>query len=268
MSDIQRENGHVDIANKLIDSLMKTHLSGREWQIMMVIFRKTWGYCELKNGKKYKDKNGFWVKKKMDRISHSQFEIFTGINRRKIWNILNSLLNRNMIIKTITKKGDVKVCNYGIQKNPSEWGLSPKKGTITKKGDKVSPKRAIGVSPKKGTKLSPKLVDTKEKKETITKETITKEKSDNFIKIWKKYKLMRIKIKKPMTEYAEELIIKKLENLNNNKEGQIAILNQSIMNSWQGVFPLKGEYNERNNQNNGQFKGSEKNKYSHLEETY
>jgi len=62
MSDIQRENGHVDIANKLIESLMKTHLSGREWQVIMVIFRQTWGYCELKDGKPYKDKNGMLVK--------------------------------------------------------------------------------------------------------------------------------------------------------------------------------------------------------------
>lgn len=150
MNGIQRENGHVDIANKLIDSLMKTHLSGREWQIMMVIFRQTWGYCELKNGKPYKDKNGFWVKKKMDRISHSQFEKFTGVNRRKIWSILNNLLDKNMIIKTVTKNGDVTVCNYGIQKDSSKWILSPKKGTVTKNGDRVSPKKGIEVSPKKG----------------------------------------------------------------------------------------------------------------------
>ena len=97
MSDIQRENGHVDIANKLMDSLMQTHLSGREWQIMMVILRQTWGYCELKDGKPYKDKSGMLAKKKMDRISHSQFENFTGIDRRKIWGILNNLLKKKII---------------------------------------------------------------------------------------------------------------------------------------------------------------------------
>ena len=241
MANPQREDGHVDIANELIESLMKIHLSGREWQIMMVIFRQTWGYCELKNGEKYKDKYGFWVKKKMDRISHSQFEEFTGINRRKIWNILNDLLDKNIIIKTITKKGDVMVCNYGIQKDSNKWRLSPKKVTVTKKSDGVSPKKGMGVSPKKGAKLSPKKVHTKEKKENITKENITKEKGDDFIRVWNEFKIMRKKIRKPMTEKAEELIIEKLEKLAFSEIVQIAILNQSIMNSWQGVFPLKEE---------------------------
>lgn len=164
--DHQRENGHVDIANTLMEELMKIHLSGREWQILMVIFRQTWGYCELKDGEPFRDKNGFWVKKKMDRISHTQFEEFTGINRRKVWNILNNLLRKNIIKKTITKNGDITVCNYGIQKDSGKWRLSPKTVTVTKKGDGVSPKTGYGVSPK--------TVHTKEKntKETITKETI------------------------------------------------------------------------------------------------
>ena len=241
MTNPQREDGHIDIANELIESLMKIHLSGREWQILMVIFRQTWGYCELKNGKKYKDKNGFWVKKKMDRISHTQFEEFTGINRRKIWNILNSLLRKNIIKKTVTKKGDIIVCNYGIQKDSDKWRLSPKKVTVTKKGDRVSPKKVMGVSPKRGLELSPKKVHTKEKKRNITKENITKEKGIDFIEVWEDFKIMRKKIRKPITEKGEELIIKKLNRLSDNEEEQIAILNQSIMNSWQGIFPLKEE---------------------------
>ena len=83
-------------------------------------------------------------------------------------------------------------------------------------------------------------------KETNTKETIKetfKEKGINFIKAWKDFKISRKKIRKPMTERAEELIIKKLNSLSNNEKEQIAILNQSIMNSWQGVFPLKEDIN-------------------------
>ena len=50
---------------------------------------------------------------------------------------------------------------------------------------------------------------------------------------------MRKKKNKSMTPKAEELILKELNKLDSNEAGQIAILNQSIMNSWQGVFPLK-----------------------------
>ncbi len=175
MSNIQREDGHVDIANELMDDLMKIHLSGREWQIMMVIFRQTWGYCKLKDGKPYKDKSGMFAKKKMDRISHSQFEEFTGIKRRKIWGTLNQLLKKNLIIKTITKKGDITVCNYGIQKDSDKWILSPKKGTITKKGDGVSPKKGIGSVTKKGAYKRKLTKENNTKEKTLSKTSFDKE---------------------------------------------------------------------------------------------
>ena len=104
-------------------------------------------------------------------------------------------------------------------------------------------------------------------KETNTKETL-KKKAIIFKKTWKDFKVMRTKIRKPMTERAEELLIKKLDGLSNNEEEQIAILNQSIMNSWLGVFPLKGDYDERSKRNVNQSKGPGEDKYKHLEETY
>lgn len=51
---------------------------------------------------------------------------------------------------------------------------------------------------------------------------------------------MRKEIKKPLTDYAIELAIEKLEKLApGNYPTQIAILNQSIEHCWQGLFPLK-----------------------------
>jgi hypothetical protein len=50
---------------------------------------------------------------------------------------------------------------------------------------------------------------------------------------------MRKKIKKPLTDKARQLILKRLNELSVNEETQIAILNQSTMNCWQGVFELK-----------------------------
>jgi predicted phage replisome organizer len=62
-----------------------------------------------------------------------------------------------------------------------------------------------------------------------------------FVKIFNDYKEMRTKLKKPMTLRAEELVIKELDKLSCNVTEQIKILEQSIMNSWQGVFPLKNK---------------------------
>lgn len=60
------------------------------------------------------------------------------------------------------------------------------------------------------------------------------------------YVEMRKKIKKPMTERAVELAIKKLEELSAlpfsdsmDNDLAIQIINQSVLNSWQGLFPLK-----------------------------
>lgn len=46
--------------------------------------------------------------------------------------------------------------------------------------------------------------------------------------------------RKPFTLSAFKLILKRLDELANNDEEKIAILNNSVMNNWQGVFPLKG----------------------------
>lgn len=55
---------------------------------------------------------------------------------------------------------------------------------------------------------------------------------------------MRKLIKKPLTDYALNNIIKKLDRLAQDDGEKIAILNQSICNNWQGIFELKdGAYN-------------------------
>ena len=48
-------------------------------------------------------------------------------------------------------------------------------------------------------------------------------------------------IKKPMTDKAIDLLIGKLKDMTPDIYKQIEILNQSIMNGWQGIFPLKEE---------------------------
>lgn len=54
----------------------------------------------------------------------------------------------------------------------------------------------------------------------------------------------RKKIKKPMTDRAITLLISELNKLSSDIVTQIEILNQSILNGWQGVFPLKQQNNQ------------------------
>lgn len=51
----------------------------------------------------------------------------------------------------------------------------------------------------------------------------------------------RKRIKRPLTDRAVELLIENLAKLSADPTDQIEILNQSIVNGWQGVFPLKNK---------------------------
>ena len=56
---------------------------------------------------------------------------------------------------------------------------------------------------------------------------------------------MRKTIKKPLTTKALELTINKLKKLSSDSDEQIEILNNSIMNNWLGIFPLKEEEKQK-----------------------
>lgn len=63
-----------------------------------------------------------------------------------------------------------------------------------------------------------------------------------LIETLKEFVKFRKKIKSPMTDRAIELMLGQLNKLTNDDGEKVAILNQSIVNSWKGVFALKGGY--------------------------
>jgi hypothetical protein len=54
--------------------------------------------------------------------------------------------------------------------------------------------------------------------------------------IWAEYEKMRVRIKKPMTDYARQLAIAKLERYRAEGIDPVQVLEESILNSWQGLF--------------------------------
>lgn len=52
---------------------------------------------------------------------------------------------------------------------------------------------------------------------------------------------MRKKVKAPLTEHALSLLLKKLDGLGRSDAEKVEIVNQSVMNNWKGLFPLKQE---------------------------
>ena len=145
----QIEDGHLDLANELVEALARTHLSSYESKILWAVWRKT--YC--------------WHKKE-DWISFSQFRKLTKMNDSNISRTLKLLIKRKILIK-----GDKSV---GFNKDYEGWKLS--KGINTHHLSKGTSKLSKGTSGliKGHKKYLSKGTDTKETpKETITKETIT-----------------------------------------------------------------------------------------------
>lgn len=101
----------------------------------------------------------------------------------------------------------------------------------------------------------------KELKEKVKKEKPTKAALDDLLKNWtenaglikafKDFAEMRKSIKKPLTDSAACLVMKKLDSwyctraVDVNDANKIKTLESSTLNSWQGVFELKPEQREK-----------------------
>lgn len=103
----------------------------------------------------------------------------------------------------------------------SNLGSSPGRVEVSKKGDAA-----------KSTPPSQKSFDTLI--DSYTEDEELREALRGFVQ-------MRCAMRKKPTNRAMELLFQKLDSLAEDTETKIAILNQSILNGWQGVFPLKGE---------------------------
>jgi hypothetical protein len=59
---------------------------------------------------------------------------------------------------------------------------------------------------------------------------------------WAEFQRMRKSIRKPMTAYAEKLMLKRLlEMVENDGQDAQAVLDQSILNCWQNIYCVKVE---------------------------
>ena len=92
----------------------------------------------------------------------------------------------------------------------------------------------------------------KRKTETKTKKEKQKEKACAFsldsytqnaelLEALEGFVEMRKKVKAPLTEHALSLLLKKLDGLGHSDAEKVEIVNQSVMNNWKGLFPLKQE---------------------------
>jgi phage replication O-like protein O len=211
MSNPQTENGYTRIANELMDILISTDISSQEMRAALFVIRKTYGY-----------------NKKEDFIALSQFQKALNISKTRASQIINSLVNKNILTVTENINGLTK--KYLFNKHFKKWTtVKEKRNRYVKTQDTVKVLRKTPL-----------------RKSVTTKESITKDTSTKDIVIpdwipleeWEEFVKMRKNIKKPISGYAMKLAINKLGKLREAGSEPREVLGNSIMNSYQGLFPV------------------------------
>jgi len=144
------EDGHTQIANEILEHLMKTHLSANQWQVLLCIIRKTYGFH-----------------KKVDYIANSQIVKATGLCKAVVSRATHSLSD----MKIINRNGK----SIGLQKDWEMWQELAEQSTPEVSN---SANQSLQFSQPKlaeqSTKVSSPAVAQKIK-DTYTKDTYTKD---------------------------------------------------------------------------------------------
>ena len=206
------------IPNAVVDELM-AKMSANALRCYLLITRKTTGWG-----------------KNSDKISASQFMDYLGIkDKRTIYTALTELANLGLI-NAIKNNGGI--TEYSLVLEPSEpvaKNVGTKNATSDKKCIEPVTKNVPATSNKKCHST----------KDTI-KNNITKKGDNDFDPMTVKPKNVSIDVWKNWIDYRNSLG-KKLQPQSWVKQSQMLegqanpelIINQSIMNGWQGLFPLK-----------------------------
>lgn len=134
--------------------------------------------------------------------------------------------------ETVKGKGN----KYFIEKNEN-CNNEKNDSVAIENVDKIEP--TPKVTPKKSKKPSN---ESSNKKGSSYKELIEAyTKDDNLVEAINDFIDMRKKIKKPLTERALKTVFNKLDKFADNDIDKIEILENSIMNCWQGIFELKNK---------------------------
>ena len=171
--DNRFENGYTMVPHEVIEALMRLKLSPSEYRIVLAVIRKTFGF--------HKD----W-----DRISYSQFSCLTGLNRNQSYRSVKRLINRS-ILECRSNKGINKL-EYRLNQDYDVWNLvnivgigdrDDSKNSLPNRGLTVS-NSARKVSPKLTRELSPKQDNTKDIKNSNTKNNYKNKKvsKESFLK--------------------------------------------------------------------------------------
>ena len=231
MADVQTEKGFTKIANELFDKIIQTDFNKRELKVILLIIRYTYGFS-----------------RKQAPLSVRFISQATGVPFTHITPVIKKLAANNIIkIPTDYSTGNSPRI-IALNKDFDLWTVkSTQNGNSTQIGNCYQ--NGYSKVPKTGTLKVPKTVTKKEIKENIKKAGIqiseivipeTLKNIPGFMETWKEWLSYRKELKKELTARSQGLQLKNLMKWNNSGYDVIQIINNSMMNGWQGLFPPKG----------------------------
>lgn len=158
-----------------------------------------------------------------------------------VMSALAELEKFNYLIRTQTKDEDGKFAGYDYDVYEEPYTEKPfTEKPFTEKPNTENPQQ-LNTNPL--STYVDKNTNNKKEEEAHAKDRsiddVINEQDEKLRLPLKEYIKMRKAIKKPITTHGLELAIAKLKGLSKNINEQIEIVNKSVMNSWQGLFPLK-----------------------------
>lgn len=211
MANPQLEDGHTQIANEILEALMKTYLPPNQWQVLMCIVRKTYGF-----------------KKKVDWIANCQIVEATGLVKSTVSRALAGLEKRGLIIRNGR--------SIGFQKDWEQWEVSSSvnpeaKVSRTANSEKLAIRKQKLADRKpelaeQSTKVSSPRV-TQKKKETIQKKLYKRKYGEfqNVLLTDEEYQNLRDKLGAEADKWIEEVSRGKAAKGYKYKSDYAAILN-------------------------------------------
>lgn len=227
---------------------IKIHRKFTEWEWygdhnVMLLFL----HLMLKANFKDKKWRGNVVERGQLITSHSNLAKETKLSVKQVRIALNKLKTTGEVtIKTTNRFTVITIENYALyQDAPEEEGEqedTPEDNQEANKGQTKGKQRAT-------TKERKESNNDKKVKEVNNNNENRYAPDDSLNNAIVEFVKMRKGMKKPMTDRGVELMMLKLNEISVDPKEQVEIINQSIMNGWLGVFPLKNNYTDNKTNN-------------------
>ncbi|WP_236896649.1 hypothetical protein [Clostridium beijerinckii] len=153
-----------------------------------------------------------------------------GISLQNVRTALKKFERYDFLTQEVTKTGRlIKIVNWELYQGKQEKNVRHSNSELT----------SISQTADKELTTNKNNKNYKNYKNTIFIEEFTKNKL--LIESISEFIKMRERIKKPVTDKTLKILLNKLKDLSQDEEIQIKILENSIENCWQGLYPLKEE---------------------------